>query len=291
MARRQEWYTTGFDANFIIDNGGAGSTQKGAQSFTLGTTGNNLTFEVTQVKVRLKKTLAPTGNATIRIQGVDPSGLPDGTDLSTGTIDLATTTTSYAWYTITMSSATLEASQKYALIIDTTTATVTDVNYLNWEYDSGGATYAGGAKMDYNGTVFSEDAGTDTMFEIDGGTYTGTLCTLAEAVNKMGANASTGSTEEVLVSDYVRQAEGVINAVTRFDWVTAYSGLTDEVRFILNQVASDLAAIYGITYDMSGYTADTVEAETMLNIYREAVARGVSLLRNQEVKRFIVNDT
>ena len=35
---------------------------------------------------------------------------------------------------------------------------------------------------------------------------------------------------------------------------------------------------------MSGYTADTVEAETMINVYREAIQRGLSLLRNQEVK-------
>ena len=63
------------------------------------------------------------------------------------------------------------------------------------------------------------------------------------------------------------------------------------MKFIFNQVASDLAAIYIITYDMSAYTAATVEAETMLNIYREAVARGLSLLRDQNVRKFITGDT
>ncbi len=112
---------------------------------------------------------------------------------------------------------------------------------------------------------------------------------LADASNKAGANANAGAKEEVLMSDYVRQAEGTINAVTRFNWVKTYSSLTDDVRFILNDVASDLAAIYAITYDMSGFT-DRVEAETMINVYRDAALRGLSILKNQEVKTFMTGD-
>ncbi len=287
MARRQEWYTAGDDGDEPLD---ANATQW-AQTFTLGTTGTNLTFNITQIKVKLKNTLTPTGNSTWEIQGVQPDGSPDGTALSTGTLDMATVTTT-AWFTITMTSTTLEAGQQYALVCtdgyDSASA------FIDWRSDANGSlTYTGGNLWDSadTGATWTDRSNKAAMFQIEGGTYDGTLCTLADAVNKMGANASAGGTSEVLVSDYVRQAEGVINAVTRFDWVGAYAGLTDEVRFILNQVASDLAAIYGITYDMSAYTADTVEAETMLNIYREAVARGLSLLRNQEVKRFIENDT
>ncbi len=287
MARRQEWYTAGDDQDEDWD---PDADQK-AMTFTLGTTGNNLTFNITQIKVKLKNTGTPTGNQTWEIQGVQPDGSPDGTALSTGTLDMALVTAE-GWYTITMSAATLEAGQQYALVGKD--GYLSAGNLLNWRYDDANGTYGGGnmwVSTNTGATWQDRGSGEDCMFQIEGGSYEGTLCSLADAVNKAGANASSGGTEEVLVSDFVRQAEGVINAVTRFDWVGAYSGLTDEVRFILNQVASDLAAIYIITYDMSGYTADTVEAETMLNIYREAIARGLSLLRNQEVKRFIENDT
>ena len=286
MARKQEWYTAGEDGT----TGFTGDAVQLAMTFTLGTTGNNLTFNVSQIKLLLENDGTPTGNQIWEIQGVQPDGSPDGVVISTGTLDMALVTAK-GWYTITMSSGTLEANQMYAIVGKDGHSGVTPDDIL-WHVDGGGG-YGGGNRWNSadTGATWNDGTPVDCLFQIEGGTYDGTLCTLADAVNKMGANASAGGTSEVLVSDYVRQAEGLINAVTRFDWVTKYPTLTDEVKFILNQVASDLAAIYGITYDMSGYTADTVEAETMLNIYREAVARGLSLLRNQEVARFIQNDT
>ena len=284
MARRQEWYTTGDDTVGSLDS----ATAQRAQTFTLGTTGNNLTFNITQIKVKLGPNGgAMTGDSSWEIQGVEPDGSPDGTTISSGTLDMALVTAT-GWFTITMSSATLQSSQTYALVI--TDGFDAGVNFLDWSADQAGGTYTGGGaytSADSGGTWTS--SAIEMMFQIEGGSYAGTLCTLADAVNKAGANAASGAIEEVLVSDFVRQAEGVIAAATRYDWVTAYSGLDDEVKFILNQVASDLAAIYIINYDMSGYTASTVEAETMINVYREAVARGLSLLKNKEVAKFIVD--
>jgi len=154
-----------------------------------------------------------------------------------------------------------------------------------WEED-----IAGGNAFEFQDPDWTDNAPVDMLFVIKGGEYSGTLCTLADAVNKAGANVSAGGSEEGLVSDFVRQAEGTIAAVTKFDWVDAYASISDDVKYILNDVASNLAAIYIISYDMSGYTADTVEAETMINVYRESIARGLSLLKDQEVKDFITGD-
>lgn len=92
------------------------------------------------------------------------------------------------------------------------------------------------------------------------------------------------------VSDFVRQAEGEINGTTRFDWVAVYSSLTDQVKFLLNNLTSNLAAIYIITYDMSGYT-NRAEAETMINVYRDANERLFKLLADEKVKSFVEDDT
>ena len=55
---------------------------------------------------------------------------------------------------------------------------------------------------------------------------------------------------------------------------------------IATQVVEDIAAIYGITYDMSGFTS-RIEAEDMINVLRDSALRGLSLLRDQKVVTFI----
>ena len=287
MARRQEWYTANDDGDLSIDNDNGGFTAI-SETFTLGTTGNNLTFNVTQIKVMLDGVIgaALTQVQTWEIQGTLPDGKPDGNVISTGTLDTSIVTTTEGWYTITMSAGTLEASKTYALVAQD--GYTDGTNNVTWSVDETAPAYTGGSVWTSAnaGVAWTEVSTKDFMFQIEGGSYEGTLCSLADAVNKAGANASTGSTEEVLVSDFVRQAEGVINAITRYNWVDQYASISDDTKFILNQVASDLAAIYIITYDMAGYT-DRVEAETMINVYRETVMRGLSLLKNQEVKDFI----
>ena len=286
MATTIESYTVNDDGAPLSD----ATTTKFAQSFTIGTTGTNGDFPLSSVTVKIFRAASPS-TITASIFNTDPAGLPTGAAISTGTIegnDLSTTnSTSTPWVNIVMSATTLKTSGVYWLELEPASSTGT--NKLGWRRDETAPAYTGGDSYEWT-TVWTAQSA-DNMFAVFGGDYAGTLCTLGEAINKGGANASSVSTEEALVSNFVRQAEGVINAVTKFDWVTAYSGLTDQVKFLLNQVASDLAAIYIITYDMSAYTAETVEAETMLNIYRESVARGLSLLRDKNVKTFMTGDT
>lgn len=84
------------------------------------------------------------------------------------------------------------------------------------------------------------------------------------------------------------QVESQINLVTRFNWSDAYSGLNADTKGILKEVASNLAAIYVIIYDMSGYTS-RVEAEDMINVLRDAALRGMALLRDKKSEDFINN--
>jgi hypothetical protein len=115
---------------------------------------------------------------------------------------------------------------------------------------------------------------------------TGIFCTTAEVERKAGANCSAVSKAEAYTNDYVSQAESLINSVTRFNWSDAYSTLNADTKGILKEVASDLAAIYVIQYDMSGFTS-RVEAEDMINILRDAALRGLAILRDKKVKEFI----
>ena len=115
---------------------------------------------------------------------------------------------------------------------------------------------------------------------------TGIFATTAEVSRKAGAGASVVSNTEAYINDYMTQVESQINVLARFNFSDAYSGLNVDVKGILKGVASDLAAIYVIQYDMSGYTTRT-EAEDMINVLRDSALRGLSLLRNMKQKDFI----
>jgi hypothetical protein len=115
---------------------------------------------------------------------------------------------------------------------------------------------------------------------------TGIFATTAEVQYKAGANASAVSKAEAYVNSYMTQAESIINAMCRYNFSDNYSTLNADVKGILKEVASDLAAIYVIQYDMSGFTSRT-EAEDMINILRDGALRGLSILRDKKVQDFI----
>jgi len=114
---------------------------------------------------------------------------------------------------------------------------------------------------------------------------TGIFATTAEVSRKAGANASATSNVEAYINDYITQAEATINVMTKFNWSDAYSGLNVDVKGILKEAASNLAAIYVIQYDMSGFTTRG-EAENMITILRDGFNRNIQLLKEQTQKDF-----
>ncbi len=117
---------------------------------------------------------------------------------------------------------------------------------------------------------------------------TGIFATTAEVERKCGANVSSVSKAEAYVNDYMTQVESRINAVTRFNWSDNYSGLNADVKGLLKEVASNLAAIYAIQYDMSGFTS-RIEAEDMINILRDGALFGIALLHDKKLQTSMEN--
>jgi len=89
------------------------------------------------------------------------------------------------------------------------------------------------------------------------------------------------------VEHFIEQAEGSINAMTRYDFVTNWIALSGP-GVILTQIAEDLAAISCISYDMSGYTT-RIEAESMITVLRDSALRGLSIIRDQKVVDYMKN--
>lgn len=115
---------------------------------------------------------------------------------------------------------------------------------------------------------------------------TGIFATTLEVQYKAGANASTTSNTEAYINSFMAQAESLINSMCRYNFSDNYSSLNADTKQILKEVASNLAAIYVIQYDMSGFTS-RIEAEDMINVLRDAALRGLSVLRDKKVQDFI----
>ena len=114
---------------------------------------------------------------------------------------------------------------------------------------------------------------------------TGIFATTTEIQYKAGASASTTSKAEAYTNSFISQAESLINVACRYNFSDNYAALNADVKGILKEVASDLAAIYVINYDLSGYTSR--EAEDMINVLRDAALRGISILRDKKQQDFI----
>jgi hypothetical protein len=115
---------------------------------------------------------------------------------------------------------------------------------------------------------------------------TGIFCTTAEVGYKAGANASAVSKAETYTNNYVAQAESYINCICRKNWSDVYSSLNVDVKGILKECASCLAAIDVINYDMSGFTS-RAEAELMIKVLFKKSVDCLKVLVDQKVEDFI----
>ena len=94
-----------------------------------------------------------------------------------------------------------------------------------------------------------------------------TFCTSGAVKLKAGANVSTALTGANYTS-LINQAEDYINVAVKkagVDLITAYAGLSSDVKLIIEDACSSKAALSAIAYDMSGYT-NTAEAQTLLDV-------------------------
>ena len=115
--------------------------------------------------------------------------------------------------------------------------------------------------------------------------YTGIFTTEAEADFKAGANVSTSITE-AQKNAIAAQIESRINVEAKTNYSDSYSTLNNDVKQLLSEIASNLMAIYMISYDMSGFTS-RVEAEDMVTILKTQAEEGIKLLREHTKNKFI----
>ena len=115
-----------------------------------------------------------------------------------------------------------------------------------------------------------------------------TLCASGAVIAKAGDNAPILADPNTY-DEFINQAEGVICAATRHNWVDDFSSVDVDLRFVLEGVCSDLAAINVISSKFTGEdgTKDRIESEDQVNVFRDSALRGISILRDKKTQSFM----
>jgi hypothetical protein len=119
---------------------------------------------------------------------------------------------------------------------------------------------------------------------------TGIFATTAQIGYKAGVRKSATSAAEAYTNFFIGQAESYINVAAGFNFSDVYASLNVDVKYILQEAASNLAAIYVINYDMSGTTMTAlqrIDAESMVTILYKRAMDCIELLKTSDKTKFI----
>jgi hypothetical protein len=123
---------------------------------------------------------------------------------------------------------------------------------------------------------------------------TGIFATTAQIGYKAGVRKSATSAAEAYTNFFIAQAESFINVAAGYNFTDAYASLNVDVKYILQEAASNLAAIYVINYDLSGTTLTSlqrIDAEDMINVLYKRFNDCIELLKTSDKTKFIVRGT
>lgn len=110
---------------------------------------------------------------------------------------------------------------------------------------------------------------------------TGIFATTAEVSRKAGENADATANLEAYINQFMTEAESFINVATKINWSDTYTTLNADVKGILKEAASNLAAIYVILFNMAGFTSRS-EAETMINVLYSRAMDCIDILKENQ---------
>jgi len=118
------------------------------------------------------------------------------------------------------------------------------------------------------------------------------MTTEAEVVQKLGDNISTGFTDTMMTAAGL-QGDSMVNVVARFNFSDWFAGSPNaDVKGLLSDIVSSFVAIQGIAYKMSGDdgTKNRIEAEDQINVLRDGMLRGLSIIRDKKAQDFITGE-
>lgn len=117
---------------------------------------------------------------------------------------------------------------------------------------------------------------------------TGIFATTAQVVLKVGANPNATAILEATINDFMYQVESRINVESEYNWSDDYDSLNVDVKGILTEAASNLAAIYCISYDPDSWVSKTVSNK--LNILYTMYQDCIKMLREVDKGQIFIKN-
>ena len=107
---------------------------------------------------------------------------------------------------------------------------------------------------------------------------------------KAGTAASATSTGQTYTDEYLNEAEAFINCAARKVFAvnaTAFAALPVTTRQLLTEIATNIAAIYCIQWDMSGFPS-RIDAEDKINSLRDRYMQAMGFLLGTDQISFVM---
>ena len=120
--------------------------------------------------------------------------------------------------------------------------------------------------------------------------HAGIYATLTQCTAAAGELVDATGWTEGNINEWCLEAEGLIHCVARKVFATIISGFTAMPaggKGLLADIEANYVAIQGIKYNID--TLGRTSGEDMINVCRDNVLRGLSLLRDQKTVKFIVD--
>lgn len=114
-----------------------------------------------------------------------------------------------------------------------------------------------------------------------------TTTTSGAIIQKAGAGASSTATSSGgLIKELADQAEGIVNSITRYDWVANWGSLNANFKPIVTACVSAKAAIGLINYDYDNLSL--AKGQTTVSVLYDEFQELLNVLRREaEVRRAI----
>lgn len=241
---------------------------------------------ITKISIYIKKKEGATGKVLLRMG-----------EHIISEVDFNDITTSYSWvdFTITGKGLYNTGETKNYIFLESRTG-IFYIPILN-SYGDNMDNYTGGS-----GTLEIGEEGIETVeavsmegfenfingfaYKIYGDIWEIKLCTYNEYLRKVGVNASEEAKEIDLARDICKQAECTLNARTKVNWSAIYEDINDDLKEVLNRVVSNIAAMEGINYDMSGFSS-RLEAVSMIDYLRWGTEKIINELKKVDIQKFL----
>jgi hypothetical protein len=256
-----------------------------AQAVVIGGTGTDEDFVLTRLEIRFG-TSAPANNAIIELREWDTTNNRPGNNViarALGSDKEAGEGSGWWKWDEILNYPTLRRNTTYALVIiygeSSNLYLDPDASYISTDYKAFKTTDKGRTWISFSDEL-------NFFFRLYGESWGNEIINYPELIALAGLGVNETAKSFNNASIYASNAEGFINAITRYNWAENWNTLDEKAKKIIKEAMTTLAAVYMVNYDVSGY-ASRFEAQYISDALQLRADRAIAALTDLNIQRYI----